>query len=171
MNDLNLLYIGSSTSSHGIKGEFSLKLINEHSRILISGMAIFIESGENKLVAKHIIESIRYGNKTIIKFKGIDSKTLSDSMLPIKIFIDKIHLPKLDKEEFYIVNLMGSKVYNIENNKYVGEVFAYYENKVQTIIQIKNDIKVIDVVFNNVFIKEVDEENKIIKIVLPEEIE
>jgi 16S rRNA processing protein RimM len=171
MNQNNLILIATSSSTHGLKGEFSVKLINDESTVLIVGLVIYIKTKTSELKIEKKIESIRYGNKVILKLAGINSKTESDLLLPFEVYVTKDSLPKLEEDEYYIMDLIGSKVFNTLDGEYLGVLVNYYENSVQTIIQIKSNFKIIDVIFNEVFVKEVDVENKIIKIIVPEEID
>jgi 16S rRNA processing protein RimM len=171
MNQNNLILIATSSSTHGLKGEFSVKLINDESTVLKVGLVIYIKSKTSELKIGKKIESIRYGNKVILKLEGINSKTESDLLLPFEVYVTKDSLPGLEEDEYYIMDLIGSKVFNSVDGEYVGELIDYYENSVQTIVQIKSNFKIIDVIFNEIFVKEVDIENKIIKIIVPEEID
>ena len=164
----NLIQIAYSNSSHGIKGEFSVKLINEESRTLEKGMTIFLKKNENFL--KKEIESIRFGNKTILKLKDINDRNESDALVPFEIYIDKNDLPDLEEDEFYMVDLIGLDVVD-EKNNFIGKLIDFYDSPNATIIQIKTKDKILDVIFNDHFIKEVDLENTRIVIVVPEFIE
>jgi 16S rRNA processing protein RimM len=164
----NLIQIAFSTSSHGIKGEFSVKLINEDSRTLKNGMIIYLKKNDQFIANE--IESIRYGNKTILKLKGIEERNQSDSLVPFEIYVDKNELPDLDEDEFYMFDLIGLNVFDQEDNL-IGKLIDFYDSPTATIVQVKTENKILEVVFNDHFIKEVDLENNKIVIVVPEYIE
>lgn len=164
----NLIQIAYSNSSHGIKGEFSVKLINEDSRSLKNGMTIYLKKNDQFL--KQEIESIRFGNKTILKLKDISDRNQSDALVPFGIYINKEDLPELEEDEFYMVDLIGLSVFD-ENDNFIGKLIDFYDSPTATIIQIKTENKILEVIFNDHFIKDVDLENEKIIIVVPEYIE
>lgn len=164
----NLIQIAFSNSSHGIKGEFTVKLINEESRSLENGMTIFIKK-DDQFIEKEI-EFIRFGNKTIMKLKNINDRNQSDELVPFEIYIDKKDLPELEEDEFYMVDLIGLDVFD-EKENFIGKLNDFYDSPNATIIQVKTENKIIEVIFNDHFVKEVDIENKKIIIVVPEYIE
>lgn len=163
-----LIQIAFSSSSHGIKGEFTVKLINDESRSLKNGMTVYLK--KNEILIEKKIEAIRFGNKTIMKLVGIDDRNLSDELIPCEIYIKKLDLPDLRDGEFYMFDLLGIEVFD-ERGDRVGELIDFYDTPASTVLKIKTSSRVIDVIFNEYFIKDVDIENKKITIVVPEYLE
>jgi 16S rRNA processing protein RimM len=172
MSNKNLIIIAYSSSSHGIKGEFSVKLINDESVTLKPGQKIYIKKKNSEQFIEKEILSIKYGNKVIMRINGIDTKTDSDSMVPFEIFIDKKNLPELDEEEFYLFDLIGLEVVNDETSEVVGTVKDFYDSPAHTIIQVETKTRqLIDIIFNDNFIKEVNLETGCMRVVVPIEVE
>jgi len=58
------------------------------------------------------------GNKTLMKFKNIDSGKDASYIVGCKIYIDKTSAVELDKDTFYIHDMIDSKV--VFNNEFFG---------------------------------------------------
>jgi 16S rRNA processing protein RimM len=166
----NLILYAKCLSVHGIRGEFSLSLLNLNSRILKNQTTIKIK--KNDTLKDYFLERISYGNKVIIKLELIDNRNEAESFVPFDVYIDKNLLPSLEDGEYYLFDILNSTVINIQNGEKIGLVTGFYENGVQTILQIKlKNLEQLEIIFNKNFIKEVSLEKKEIYIQLPEFVE
>jgi len=167
-----LIELGTCKKPHGVKGAFSFYLINQRDSSLKKGSQItLIPMDESSSIKSDgdvfEIESIGFGNKTIVTLKGIDNRNLVESMIPFSIHIDRNELPDLDEDNYYINDLIGLKVYN-ESNEYIGEVLDINSNGVQDILQIKSDEIVMDILLIDHFVKEIIWAEEKIIVVVPE---
>ena len=152
--------IGKIINTRGIKGELKIfpmtSVINRFSKL----KNVYV--GEN--LTLYEISSVKYDNRFVyLKFKGYDNINdvirLKESNIYIK---DEDRIP-LDENTFFISDLIGCKVYNMEG-LYLGELKDVIENPVHDLYVIVNNQKesLIPAISN--FVKLVDIENKVIKI-------
>ena len=166
-----LIELGTCKKPHGVKGAFSFYLINQRDSSLEKGRQITLFPMDESSSIKHDgeifeIESIGFGNKTIVTLKGVNNRNLVESMIPFSIHINRDELPDLDDDNYYI-NDLGLKVYN-ESNEYIGEVSDINSNGVQDILQIKSNEIMIDILLIEQFVKEIIWDEEKIIVVVPE---
>jgi 16S rRNA processing protein RimM len=167
-----LIELGVSNRPHGIKGGFLFKLKNQDSSILKDGFEIFIYPDNEKSSIssdgeKVIIEKIHFGNKTICYLKGVRDRNLVEEMLPFKIFVNRSDFPEPEKDEWYLEDLKGLDVFDIDGYK-IGKVKNFFDNGAQTVLQIKLENEVVELPFVEVFFPYVDLEKNKITMILPE---
>lgn len=172
MKNKNLVQVGFCNSPHGIKGEFSFNLFNSENSILKQDLTIYLQiKGSNDFFPYEILK-INFGNKVIVKLKGIQSRNEAEALVPFKIYSLKSDWPIVNSNEFYISDLIGLKVRDHLTQLNLGSVVGFYENSVHTILEIKLDNqKLIDVLFIDQFVKDVLIDDGYISILLPEFVE
>ncbi len=133
MNEL--IIIGKTVSTHGIKGE--LKVISDFEYIdkaYVIGNKILINNIE------HIISSVRYHKQYILL--GIDNLTNINDILEYvgyNIYIAKSDLA-LDENEYLLSDLVGLNV--IDDGKNIGIVSEIVKGNSSDYIRINNDFLV-----------------------------
>jgi len=169
----NYIQVASSFKPHGIKGSFSLNLINKESTTLQRGSKVFLIPATDKSTIlkegeEHEIESIQYGaSKCIFRLVGVDNRNEVESYLPFKVYIERELLPELDDDEVYLEDLVGLDVY--EDGEKIGKVFSYYDHGASDILVVKlSDGSKVDLPFVDNFIKDVNLEAKTITVSRPE---
>ena len=165
MNEL--VELGVATRPHGIKGGFIFKLINSQDSILRKGTRISInplsESSDIPKEGKEVlIETIHFGNKTICYLKGIKDRNIVEAMLPFSIHLPRSEFPTLDSGEWYLDDLIGLKVFNLDGYE-IGTVESFYDNGAQSVLCLKIESKKLELPFIDAFFPFVDiEKNKIV---------
>lgn len=167
-----LIHLGKCSKTHGLKGEFSLHLINHEHSNLGSGAKLILQSvGSDSQILNDqnfIIEKIRLGNKAILKLAGVDTIEAAEEMLPFNIYIDRKELPPLEEGEYYLSDLLGFIVVDI-NQKDFGTVHKFGFNGAQDILVIKTKSGVLEEIpMVKPFLQNIDLENKIITIEVPD---
>jgi len=167
----NLVELGVSTKPHGIKGAFLFKLINNDS-VLSNGsvITIFPENDASSVEAggKQItIDTIHFGNKTICYLENIRDRNLVEQMLPFKIFLPRDQFPKPEADEFYVSDLLGLKVLDIDGYP-LGSVDSYFDNGAQVVLRIKLEGEIIELPFVENFFPHVNIESGFITMIAPE---
>ncbi len=174
INREELVELGFAFRPHGIKGGFLFKLLNEQDSVLARDEVIYIFPSDPKSTVKTEgerveIENIHFGNKVICYLKDIKDRNLVESMLPFKIFYPRDKFPKLCEDEWYVEDLVGLKVFNLDGYE-IGLVDAHYNNGVQTILKVKlvKDNEFVELPFVENFFPKVDIENQRITMIEPE---
>lgn len=150
--------IGHIINTHGIKGELKINPLTDDVKRFNDLEIVFL--GEDK--EKHLIKNVKYiKNFPIIKLEKFDN---INDVLKYKnsyLYIDKEDLVELEKDQYFIFDIIGCKVFNTED-EYIGivkDVITYSSNDVYVI---KNSDKNQDYLIPALkqFIKTIDIENK-----------
>ncbi|MCQ2979518.1 MAG: ribosome maturation factor RimM [Clostridia bacterium] len=156
--------VGKIINMHGIKGEFKvfpetddLDRFNKLSFVLIKG-------------DKYEVEKARpHKGCILLKVKGIDSINDGERFKNEYVEIPEEDAMPLLEGEYYIRDIYDCKVYTIDDNKYIGIVTDIYFTASNDVFEVTMENgKTVLLPNINDCIKEVDTENKIIKINLME---
>ena len=113
MSNLNI-HIGTIIGVVGIKGQLKVKTYLSQSKIIDSFGSVMIETLSNKININFIRE--QKGN-AIISLNKITTRNQAESLINKRIFINKKQLPLLNKNEYYINDLIGFLVETISKKK------------------------------------------------------
>ena len=102
--------IGKIIKPHGIKGELKLFLYNNESSILSEDINIWIDF--NNKLRLYKLDFIKGSIKKIIKIRTIDDRDTADLFSAKKIFILRKDFPELEKEAFYLNDIIKFKVFS-----------------------------------------------------------
>lgn len=114
------LKIGVLTTSHGVKGEMKLfPTTDDLSRFKKLKTAYLENKGTFEPVE---IESARIDkNMILIKLSCIDSPETGAKYRRRELYVDREHAVKLQKDEYFIADLIGLKVLD-ENDEEIGSI-------------------------------------------------
>lgn len=170
----DLVELGFCVKPHGIRGGFTFVLANKENSVLNKGSKILLfpkdkSSSIPSNGKEFTVDKISFGNKVITYLTDINDRNDVESMLPFVIKVFRSDFPSTDDNEFYISDIIESKVFDHESKDEIGTVEDFYDNGMQIIFVIKlNSGKVIDVPFVDTFMPEVDIEAKRVEIIIPE---
>ena len=117
MDDLFL--IAKIKATEGAKGYLLIESFSDFPNRFIKLKNVFAEFFGN--IKEFAVEDILYsGEKIALKFKGIDSSDDAKFLLNKNIFIDKNNSVQLDKDTYFIHDVIGSVVY--KDLKILGSV-------------------------------------------------
>lgn len=127
----NLLTIGQITNTHGLKGDITIyPYIDDPDKF--KNQSFYIEGLEGKFEFSGLQI---HKNLLLAKIKGYNT---IEEVIPLKgknLYIDKTVFQNLEKDEFFIVDLVGLRVY-LENGEPTGEikeVLSYAANDIYVI--------------------------------------
>ena len=149
INKNEWLVVGFITSCHGIKGQVKVKSLSDfEERFLTPGIRWLQKENETPSKIKLISGFKQPGKETfIIKFEGISTRNHADEIKKFKILVKTNDLPKLNKNEFHLLELINLEVKTQENEelKTVGKVINLEnENNNLLVIELfKNQKKVL----------------------------
>ena len=114
------------------------------------------------------IEKVRYQkNMVILKLRGVDDRNQAEALKDMDVFITEDDLEELPDDTFYVRDVIGCQVVDINDGKKLGVVSDLIQNSAQDIYQIdlaEGGQALIPAVEQ--FIKNVDIENKTITVSL-----
>jgi len=112
----NFIVIGEIVGAHGLNGELKVILYNKDSDILDKKLDIFFLLNEK--FTRFKLESVKQHSKYKL-FKLDNCNSISEIELLIKnkfIFLLRKTLPQLDSGSFYLVDLIGCSVQDMNKN-------------------------------------------------------
>ncbi len=176
MDFQELVELGFSRSAHGIKGGFKFTLYNIEESALTKGVVITLiplasASSLNPQGEQFKISSISFGNKVIAYLEGVRDRNRVEELLPFKIMLERRAFPPTKRGEFYLVDLIGIKVFCHHSNRLIGEVVKMYDNRAQDVVVIrKTSGEILELPLIDQFFPVVDLENERIELNEPVEI-
>ena len=120
------LIVGLITSCHGINGQVKVKSLSDfEERFLKPGIRWLQKENEPPSKIELISGFKQPGKDTfIVKLQGINTRNDAEQLKKFKILVKTDKLPKLQKEEFHLLELLNLEVKILENNelKIIGKV-------------------------------------------------
>ena len=90
---------------------------------------------------KYKIEDIMYvKNMVALKFKNINTIEEAETLRNFYVEIDRKDAIELTENSYFIVDLIGVEVYNIENNELLGKIEDVYQNKSNDVYVVKDEL-------------------------------
>ena len=133
INKNEWLVVGLITSCHGIKGQLKVKSLTDfEERFLKPGMRWLQKENEPPLEMKLTSGFRQPGRATfIISIEGINSRNDAEQLKKFKILVKTDNLPRLQKEEFHLLELINLQVKTLENDKLkiIGKVLDLENEK------------------------------------------
>ena len=164
INKNEWLVVGLITSCHGIKGQLKVKSLTDfEERFLKPGMRWLQKENEPPLKIK-LTPGYRQPGRTtfIISLQGINTRNHAEQLKKFKILVKTDNLPKLEKEEFHLLELINLQVKTLENDKLkiIGKVLDLENEKNNLlVIQLFKNQKVVLIPFVEEIVPLVDIKN------------
>ena len=162
-----LIHIGKILSTHGYKGQFKVRVNEKINFDLDKGSVVFLKIHHKPV--PFIIEeiSLTYSDLLYISVKDITSREEGQEYIDIDVYIheDRVKSSELNADIFS--SLDGYLVKDQYDNN-IGEIIRIQDNFNQFVLELKYKDKTILVPFHNDLLIMLDEDNKIIKLEIPE---
>ena len=144
INKNEWLTVGLITSCHGINGQVKVKSLSDFEERFLKPGTRWLQK-ENKPPSKiDLISGFKQPGKDIfiVKFQGINTRNHAEQLKKFKVLVKSDTMPKLQKGEFHLLELVDLEVKTLENDelKTIGKVINL-ENE-------KNNLLLIEL-FNN----------------------
>lgn len=159
---MEYIEFGQIVNTHALKGSVKINIFSENVENIKKYENIYLK--ENNKYIKYDIEDVKFSkNQAIVKFKDIKSKEDADEYKNRYIYIKTEDLEDLEKDTYYLMDLIGLEVYEIKNNneKLLGSLLEINQNAPTDIYVIQtNENHSIMVPAIKEYIKKVDIKNK-----------
>ena len=130
--------MGRLLKPRGLKGELWMTVFNAVDSALRIGMKIWVAS-ENGEFSIQIIESFKISEKkSWIKFEGCQNREDIDNLTGMIFLIPRTDFAPLNKNEFYLVDIIGSTVLD-EDRKIIGSVVDMMSLPAQNIVVVQTN--------------------------------
>ena len=169
INKNEWLIIGLITSCHGISGQVKVKSLSDfEERFLKPGKRWLQKENEPPSEIKFISGFKQPGKEIfIVKLQGVNTRNHAEQFKKFKILVKTNNLPKLDKGEFHLLELLNldvktlehseltiiGKVINLENEKNNLLVIELFKNQKKVLIPfVKEIVPLVDIKNNFIVI-------------------
>jgi 16S rRNA processing protein RimM len=167
INNNKWLIVGLITSCHGINGQVKIKSLSDfEERFLKPGLRWLQKENEPPSKIELISGFKNPGKQTfILRFKGISTRNHAEKLKNYKILVKTNKLPKLNKEEFHLLELVNLQVKILENEelKIIGKIIGLEnEHNNLLVIELLKGRKKVLVPFVNEIVPLIDIKNNFI---------
>jgi 16S rRNA processing protein RimM len=153
------LEVGQIVNTFGIKGFVKVVPFTDDINRFDELKKVYIKNKSEKKELE--IQEVKYHkNMVLIKFKGIDKVEDAENLRNQYIFINRKDRKPLEKDTYFIVDLLGLEVYTDEN-KLLGKIDDIFNTGSNDIYVVKDELgKQILLPAIKDVVKEIDMENK-----------
>ena len=153
------LEIGQIVNTNGLKGMLKVKPLTDDITRFNDLKSVFIQKDSELLEFK--IQDVKYSkNMVLLKLEDINSINEAEKYKNLYIKINRKDAVKLDKNSYFIVDIIGSEVLT-EENEILGKITEVLELKSNDVYVVKNaEGKEILLPAIEEVIKDIDIENK-----------
>ena len=164
INQNEWLIVGLITSCHGINGQLKVKSLSDfEERFLKPGIRWLQKENEHPTKIELLSGFKQPGKETfIVKLKGINTRNHAEQLKKFKILVKTDNLPKLEKEEFHLLELINLDVKTLENDKLktIGKVVNLENEKNNLlVIELFKNKKEVYIPFVKEIVPKVDKKN------------
>lgn len=115
-----ILQVGAVTSTHGLVGEVKVFPMTDDVRRFKKLKKVLLDTGKDML--KLEVAQVKFFKQMVIlKFKGYDKIEDVMGFKGKSLYVTRENAVKLKKNEYFIADLIGMKVYN-DGEAYLGEL-------------------------------------------------
>lgn len=155
----NRVLVGEITSAHGIRGMVKVYPYTDTPERFKTISRIFIE-GEDGL--RSVESASVQKNMALIKIEGIDTRNASEAICKKKLFIPFEDRKPLEKDQFFIDDLLGLTVYTVDG-KVIGELSDVMTQHGNDILVIRSGDKEVLIPFVKAFVRSVDQDGIVVE--------
>ena len=139
------LIVGLITSPQGINGKIKVKSLSDFEERFTKPGIRWIQKEKESPRELELTSGFKKPGKDsfVIKFKGIKNRNEAEKLKGYKVLVRFDEIPKLNKDEFHLNELINLKVKILENNK------LHIIGKVINLTNEKNNLLVIQLLKNN----------------------
>ena len=157
MYSKDFILVGSIVGLHGLRGYLKIKSFLENPKDIFKFDEYFI----NKLSFSSILLKFNKKSVFICELVGINSIEEAKKLVNTDIFILRTSLPKIDKDEIYLNDLISFNV-ELESGFYLGELVKFYDFGGGSIIGVKQGHVEKMLPFSKNFIINIDRDLRVI---------
>ncbi len=129
------LQVGVISSTHGVRGEVKVFPTTDDVKRFKKLKSVILDTGKEHMPLE--VESVKFFKQfAILKFKGIDNINDIEKYKGKSLLVDRKHAVKLQKDEYFIADMVGLKVFT-EDNHFFGTLKDVLETGA-------NDVYIID---------------------------
>ena len=136
-----LLQVGVISSTHGVRGEVKVYPTTDDVNRFKKLKKVILDTGKEQKELE--IQSVKFFKQMVIlKFKGIDNINDIEKYKGKSLYVTREHAVKLDKDEYFIADLIGLKVTDEDGNSLgtLSDVLSTGANDVYVVTEGEKEI-------------------------------
>ena len=166
------LVVGLITSPHGIDGKVRVKSLSDFEERFVKRGIRWIQKDEEQPTELELISGYKQPGKEIfiVSFKGINQRNKAEKLKRYKLLVKADSIPKLNKQEYHLIELINLEVRILENNelKTIGKVTNLENEKNNLlVVELLNNKKKVLIPFVQEIVPLVDKKNNFLVITPP----
>jgi|SRR6185312_7618057 len=114
----NLVFVAQVGAAHGVQGEFKLLSHTDDPLSVLEYNPLLDGRGEPVL---SITAARAHKGALLVRAEEVPDRTAADRIKGLKLYVDRADLPDTDEDEYYITDLIGLSVVDVEG-KAIGKV-------------------------------------------------
>lgn len=133
----DFLEIGQIVNTFGVKGMVKVVPFTDNVERFEQLKSVFLEKN-NKIEEKEVEETKYHKNMILVRFKNIETIEEAEKYVNAYLKVDRENAIKLEDDEYFIADLLGSQVYTDEN-ELLGKLEDIYNTGSNDIYVIKDE--------------------------------
>lgn len=166
MQKEDCFFVGKVVKKYSFKGELLIKLDTDDPELFLEMESVFVE--QHKTLIPFFIQRSQLHKSSLLRvqFEDIHDEASANALLGTELFLPLDFLPPLEGNKFYYHEIIGFKVSDTRFGD-VGVLVGVNDKTAQHLFVIEKLGKEILIPINDLFIKQVDRENKILRLDVP----
>ena len=167
MQKEDCFFVGKVVKKYSFKGELLVKLDTDEPELFLEMESVFVE--QHKTLIPFFIERSQLHKSTLLRvqFEDVYDEATANDMLGTELYLPLSFLPKLEGTKFYYHEIIGFKVTDKRFGD-AGTIVGVNDKTAQHLFVIDYQGNEILIPVNDLFIKKVDRENKVLALDVPE---
>ncbi|MDN5342180.1 ribosome maturation factor RimM [Oceanotoga sp. DSM 15011] len=133
--------IGRITNNHGLYGNVKFFPYTNIRELVFSLDEILLYNPGNKKFFFSRVEEVKPLNRLyVFQLHGVEGINEAKKLKGFEVYIEKEDLPSLEKNEYYIFELIGSEVY-FEDGEHAGKITDVIQTGANDVIQVTKNKK------------------------------
>lgn len=130
--------VGIISSTHGVRGEVKVFPTTDDVKRFKKNTEVLLETGKDVRIPLKITQVKFFKQFVILKFEGFDSINDIEKYKGRSLYVSRENAVSLNKDEYFIADLIGIKVFD-EENAFIGELKEVYETGANDVYIISRD--------------------------------
>ncbi|MCS7229078.1 MAG: ribosome maturation factor RimM [Candidatus Kryptonium sp.] len=157
----DLCIIGKVLRPYGLKGQICVKPITDFVNRFKKLKRVYVGDNPIEVEEHYIVSSFLHNEEVILKFKNINDRTAAESFSGKFIYIPEEELLPLPEGFYYVHDLIGLKVYDVNGRK-IGVITDVWLLPANDVYVVESKGKEILIPAISEVVKKVDLENKMV---------
>ncbi|CAI8365840.1 MAG TPA: 16S rRNA processing protein RimM [Flavobacteriaceae bacterium] len=167
MQKEDCFFVGKVVKKYSFKGELLIKLDTDDPELFLEMESVFVE--QHKTLIPFFVEHSQLHKSSLLRvqFEDVYDEATANAMLGTELFLPLDFLPPLEGTKFYYHEIIG---FNVTDTRFgdVGVLVGVNDKTAQHLFVIEKLGKEILIPINDLFIKQVDRDNKILGLDVPQ---